>query len=148
MKQGKHFYFAYGSNIDMDQMDRRCPDCNLIETAKLEGYRFDIDAVGFATIVRDESQVVYGVLWEISDNDLYRLDRYEGVATGCYQHESIDVELTNGDKQTALVYISNRQLWFFPFGPGSDYIDNIYRWGQIHGFPEEYLDVLDDWACR
>lgn len=95
MKHGMHLYFAYGSNIDTDQMDRRWPDCNLIGTAKIEGYRFDIDAVGFATIVRDESQVVYGVLWEISDNDLYRLDRYEGVATGCYRHERIDVELTN-----------------------------------------------------
>lgn len=31
-------YFAYGSNINLDQMDMRCPDARVVGTVVLEGY--------------------------------------------------------------------------------------------------------------
>ena len=33
------YYFAYGSNMDMEQMRRRCPDAKCIDTAVLHPVR-------------------------------------------------------------------------------------------------------------
>ena len=40
------YYFAYGSNMDMEQMRRRCPDAKRIDTAVLHGWKFALDEVG------------------------------------------------------------------------------------------------------
>ena len=31
-------YFAYGSNLNFDQMAYRCPEATVVGTAKLDGY--------------------------------------------------------------------------------------------------------------
>ena len=33
------YYFAYGSNMNLDQMAYRCPAASVVEKVKLEGYR-------------------------------------------------------------------------------------------------------------
>lgn len=33
------YYFAYGSNMNLDQMEYRCPDAEVVENVRLEGYR-------------------------------------------------------------------------------------------------------------
>lgn len=33
------YYFAYGSNMNLDQMAYRCPAASVVENVKLEGYR-------------------------------------------------------------------------------------------------------------
>ena len=34
----KKEYFAYGSNLNFDQMAYRCPEATVVGTAKLDGY--------------------------------------------------------------------------------------------------------------
>ena len=34
----KKEYFAYGSNLNFEQMAYRCPEATVVGTAKLEGY--------------------------------------------------------------------------------------------------------------
>ena len=142
VRTGTHYYFAYGSNMDQTQMAQRCPGSQMIGIATIHGYRFAIDAVGVATIIPDEAGTVYGVLWLVSERDVLRLDRYEGVAAGCYRRESISVQMQNNKDQEALVYISNRPRWSHPWGTGSPYMDNIERWARFYDFPSEYLAEL------
>ena len=63
-------YFAYGSNMDLNQMDFRCPDAQALETVRLEGYRLAFRSNGgnrgVATILPDPDSHVDGVL-AISD---------------------------------------------------------------------------------
>jgi len=42
-------YFAYGSNMDKDQMANRCPESNFAGTALLKDYRFIINRRGIPT---------------------------------------------------------------------------------------------------
>ena len=37
MAEGK-LYFAYGSNINLDQMAQRCPDAQVVGSVTLENY--------------------------------------------------------------------------------------------------------------
>ena len=51
-------YFAYGSNINLNQMDVRCPDARVVGPAVLEGYellfRGNSRGCGVATIAPNE----------------------------------------------------------------------------------------------
>ena len=60
----------------------RCPDAEVLETVRLEGYRLAFRSNGgnrgVATILPDPDSHVDGVLWEISPEDERNLNFYEG----------------------------------------------------------------------
>ena len=57
MAEGK-LYFAYGSNINLDQMAQRCPDAQVVGPVTLENYellfRGNLRGAGVATIAPRE----------------------------------------------------------------------------------------------
>lgn len=138
----KRVYFAYGSNMDRRQMEERCPDSELVGSAKLEGWRFLINTRNVATIVPDHSSVVYGVPWRISASDEKTLDGYEGVRYGTYRKDELDVEVTDGPSEKALVYIARDTE---EGKPGEDYIKKIIAAAEEHDLPAEYIAELQSW---
>ena len=52
------YYFAYGSNMNLDQMAYRCPAAFVVENVKLDGYRLTFcgrgKGSGVATILPEE----------------------------------------------------------------------------------------------
>ncbi|MEO5915758.1 MAG: gamma-glutamylcyclotransferase family protein [Luteolibacter sp.] len=97
-------YFAYGSNMWIEQMKARCPEHRKIGTALLSGYRWMITTRGYASVVEAKEDEVEGVLFELSESDERSMDNYEGVADGFYHKFELPV-LCNGKSQLALVYI-------------------------------------------
>ena len=73
-------YFAYGANMDAGAMAARCPRSTLIGQGRLNRHRFIIMREGYASVVRDPTSTVWGVLWDLALADVPALDRYEGVA--------------------------------------------------------------------
>ena len=75
-------YFSYGSNMNLNQMAFRCPNAEVVESVRLEGYRLAFrtngGGNGVATILPEEGSYVDGVLWRISERDEQHLDHYEG----------------------------------------------------------------------
>ena len=58
-------YFAYGSNINLDQMAYRCPDASVVGPVTLENYELLFRRGGFATLAPTEGETVTGLLWSI-----------------------------------------------------------------------------------
>lgn len=85
-------YFAFGSNLHLRQMARRCPDSRYIGTARLPNFRFQINQRGFANVVQSMNHYVEGLCYRLSANDEARLDACEGVPTA-YEKMYLDVEL-------------------------------------------------------
>ena len=58
------YYFAYGSNMNLDQMAYRCPAASVVENVRLEGYRLTFcgrgKGSGVATILPEEGSQVEG----------------------------------------------------------------------------------------
>src|ERR1700736_6363490 len=77
-------YFAFGSNMDVAEMSRRCPTAQAIGVARLDNHRFAIVNPGFATVIAATGSAVHGVLWRLMSRDLNVLDAYENIATGLY----------------------------------------------------------------
>ena len=74
-----NLYFAYGSNLNHDQMAWRCPTARFVKRFDLRGWRL---AFGHhATIVPQRGAAVPGALWLVQPQDFLALDRYEGYPT-------------------------------------------------------------------
>src|SRR3990167_10380669 len=71
-------YYAYGSNMDAEQMLKRCPQSIFQEKETLSGYQFFINKRGFASIRKKKNSQVWGIIYSISVSDENSLDRYEG----------------------------------------------------------------------
>ena len=68
--------------MNLNQMAFRCPDAQVVDTVRLEGYRLAFrmngGGHGVATILPEPDSFVDGVLWRISERDEQSLDLYEG----------------------------------------------------------------------
>jgi hypothetical protein len=77
-------YFAYGSNMKAEQMKNRCPSTRYIGRGVLRNHKIGFTRYSskressVADIIPSSNQSVWGVIYEISENDLLQLDRHEG----------------------------------------------------------------------
>ena len=71
-------YFAYGSNLNLFQMKRRCKDSVFLKKYELKGYRLNFRSkYRAADIDKNKNSLVPGALFEISKSDEKKLDVYE-----------------------------------------------------------------------
>ncbi|MBV8964485.1 MAG: gamma-glutamylcyclotransferase [Hyphomicrobiales bacterium] len=77
-------YFAFGANLDIVGMSRRCPGAEPVGAARLDNHRFAIVQPGFATVIEAPGATVHGVLWRLSSRDINVLDAYENISSGLY----------------------------------------------------------------
>ena len=65
------YYFAYGSNMNLEQMKYRCPAAEVVENVRLENYRLAFrgraPGNGVATVLPEKGSYVEGVLWKITE---------------------------------------------------------------------------------
>ena len=110
IKTKEKLYFAYGSNMNLNQMAFRCPDAEVVESVRLEGYRLAFrtngGGNGVATILPEEGSYVDGVLWRISERDEQHLDHYEGFPF-LYGKEPVTVTNQDGVRREIMAYTMN-----------------------------------------
>jgi len=145
METLSYFYFAYGSNLNCDQMKCRCPGAQFLGRGILPGYRFIIYSRGYASVVKDAEATVWGGIWKISHSHLVTLDNYEGISSKCYYRETIPVNLA--DKAQGMM---NCEIYF-----GADSIEGVSHPGYMKiviqgaldcGLPKDYIkNRLDFW---
>lgn len=134
-------YFAYGSNLSLAQMARRCPGSRAGGPATLHGWRFRIMGRGYATIVREPGAVVHGLLWNLQAGDEKALDEYEGVAEGHYTKETVEVGVGAG-KLKAMVYVGTDAA---PGRPAAGYLERVTAAARDLGLPDAYVAELEGW---
>jgi gamma-glutamylcyclotransferase (GGCT)/AIG2-like uncharacterized protein YtfP len=76
MKQPTSLYFAYGANINADDMAWRCPQAQPIGAFELHNWQLELYC--HATIEPKQGSSVHGVLWELTPECEQALDVFEG----------------------------------------------------------------------
>jgi len=77
-------YFAYGSNLDWEQMKQRCSSVSFVCKAKLPKFKIAFTKWSkdrecwVADIIEDELSAVWGVVYNVNELDIGRLDKSEG----------------------------------------------------------------------
>lgn len=126
-KRKKMLYFAYGSNLDVLQMQSRCPESTPVGSAYFPNWKLVFR--GVADIVPEEGAMLPVGIWEVTDKCLQSLDIYEGVKSGLYRRVNINGMISyrmNGDyiQLPADFYYEGIQRGYFDFD-----LDETYLWG-------------------
>jgi uncharacterized protein len=131
-------YLAYGSNMCAGQMARRCPAAQSGDLVELPGWRFAINRRGVATLLPDAGARAVGLVWHLTADCEAALDRHEGVATGHYTREEIDV-----GGAPALAYIATEAR---PGMPRPGYLELILAAAETRGVPMEHRAAIAGWG--
>lgn len=131
-------YFAYGSNMNLEQMAFRCPSAEPIGSAWVDGYRLtfcgNTSGTGVATILPDEESRVNGLLWLLTENCENSLDHYEGFPY-LYGKEEIEVHGGHIAEQSVMVYTMNEPYRSRVAPPSWPYLKGIIQGCQQNGIP-------------
>ena len=136
----KKIYLAYGSNLNVGQMGKRCPSAKVLGAGELKNYEILFRGANnnaVATIEPKEGANVPVVLWEITKSDEKSLDRYEGWPF-MYRKEKVNVEL-DGKLVETMAYIMNEKGKMLG-KPSSTYYNTIMEGYSTHGFNPEVID--------
>lgn len=132
-------YLAYGSNLNLTQMAERCPGAKAVGKGELPGWRLAFRGAQrgyYLTLLPEpEGKVPVGV-WEVTPEDVRRLDEYEGYPEFYYKTE-LEVEYSSGGeerRERALIYIMREG-----YGPGAP--PEAYYQGCVEGFRSFGLDT-------
>ncbi|MBF0485281.1 MAG: gamma-glutamylcyclotransferase [Candidatus Omnitrophica bacterium] len=139
------FYFAYGSNMDHNQMlKERCPGAIFVGPARLTGYWLVFDGYSthwrgaVANILPSRDDEVWGGLFEISESQLKVLDGYEGYPR-FYQRRQVNVDL-RGRKDKIQAWVYTREP--HPEGaPSHEYIAAVIKGAHDCHLPQDYIRV-------
>ena len=133
-------YFAYGSNINLEQMEHRCPDALLVGPVTLQNYELQFRGSGFATVAPKKDSVVHGLLWKLTPSCEQSLDRYEGYPRH-YTKETVTVKDAAGAELPVMVYIMAEPYCRQPALPSPYYYRVIQRGFEANGLPVESLQA-------
>lgn len=141
-------YFAYGSNINLNQMAVRCPDAKVVESAVLEGYellfRGNGSSFGVATIAPKEGSQVQGLLWKITPYCEMSLDIYEGYPR-LYEKQEVTLRTKSGMRVQVMVYVMTHEKERLPTMPTRSYYTSIQEGFRQNGLPKQALkDALSN----
>ena len=125
------YYFAYGLNLSKKQMAERCPNSKPKFSAVLPNYKLIFVGWsrqlkgGIASIKPFKGEKVSGAVYEITESDMKKLDRFEDYPT-VYNRFNIKVWTEDGDPVEAVTYIKNEQS---PETKPSPEVLNVIRQG-------------------
>ncbi len=141
------YYLAYGSNLSVAQMLKRCPQAVYVGTGEIKGYRllFRGSLTGYyLTIEKKRRRKVPVVIWKVSERDERALDLYEGYPK-LYRKEEMPVKVkslidgrTIGTVQ-AFVYIMDESRMLGR--PHASYLGVCAEGYERFGFDQDLLET-------
>ena len=144
-------YFAYGSNMDPDHMRIRGVMFSKREHAFLDGWRLVFNKTscrpgeGYANIEKDIDSTVEGILYEIEDADIGKLDEYEDYPED-YDRIYLKVRLDDGAVIEAFAYIAQPDRVKDGLRPTREYLSHLLKGCDL--LSEQYcLMLMSQEAC-
>jgi gamma-glutamylcyclotransferase (GGCT)/AIG2-like uncharacterized protein YtfP len=139
-------YFAYGSNMDARHMTSRVPGARSFGPARLDGFRLAFSVYstewegGAANLELDPEAHVWGVLWEIPDEETRGLDVFQGHPT-FFRREDVVVEGPEGPAIAWTYRVAHQEGTYVR--PTDTYLQLLRSAIRTLGLPPEALDILD-----
>lgn len=147
-------YFAYGSNMNWRQIIERCPSVRFVGIALLPDHKLAFTrksikrGCGVADAVPEHDQKMWGVVYEINDLDVGKLDASEGYRPGrlknSYFRRECMVLLDGDDQQPLAVFTYFGDPQPNPPLPNIEYKNLILSGARHWHLPAEYARQLED----
>jgi hypothetical protein len=143
------WYFAYGSNMQPATFaGRRGIVPTQAMAARAPGWRLVLDKPpivpineSFANLLADAAAETFGVLYEITADDLAHVDLTEGVLIDSYRRIEIDTMTVATDTVIrAFTLVSERKAT--DLRPSERYMALLVEGAERHGLPAEWIAML------
>jgi gamma-glutamylcyclotransferase len=146
-------YFAYGSNMDWEQMRRRCPSARFVSVARLKDHRFAIARTskkrgcGTAGVLPELGQWVWGVVYDIEEKDFGPLDAAEDYVPGRedngYTRREVTVRADGDHGKAYAVSVYFPHVEPSPRLPNAEYKRLVVIGASHWGLPQDYVRELE-----
>jgi gamma-glutamylcyclotransferase (GGCT)/AIG2-like uncharacterized protein YtfP len=144
----KILYFAYGSNMLTAWLRSRCKSARARGVASVAGYRLAFskrskDGSGKAMLVSsdDPAARVYGVLYEIANDEILELDRAEGRGKGYERLEDFEVR-ADGNGVRVMTYMTDNTAFDAALKPYDWYLALAVKGAEENGLPSHYIATM------
>jgi gamma-glutamylcyclotransferase len=149
-------YFAFASNLDPGRMRAVAPSHRVVGLASLADHRLAFPRFspewsgGLGAPQLAHSQTLWGMVYDVTDEDLKALDEQEGFRGPGDQHNICDREITTVDLVRPDDGSIPRRIrpWIYltrpsnPTAPSRRYLDFIIAGARHHKLPEDYVRKL------
>lgn len=125
-------YFAYGSNMNQERMTERGINFTSRKFSILKNYKLVFNKKAksgdftFANVESSENDFVEGALYEFPNNEIEKLDKYEGFPEHYYK-TTITIIDTDGNSNDAIIYIAQENKIVNGFYPKKEYLNHILK---------------------
>lgn len=139
------FYWAYGSNLSIRQMLRRCPRAIKYGPMSVKDCALVFRGVADVTVRKDCTTP--GGLWQITPECERSLDQFEGVASRVYMKRYFRITIQD-KKYTCLFYQMRASRGIMP--PSISYLDTIAQGYADFGLDPSILNTYlqESWEAK
>lgn len=139
--------FAYGSNMSSARLRKRCSSARKVVNAYLPEYMFACNKVSKdgsakANILPAMNAIVWGVIFEIDDNQKSNLDAAEGLGAG-YNEATCTIFDSVGNGYRAQIYIADPDATDNSRRPYDWYRQYILTGARENDLPQDYVEQLE-----
>ncbi len=140
-------FFVYADNLNPTQLKRRAPEYKFLYNAYLQDHTIHFSRwsnqwrCGLATIAPSQGERVWGVVLEVTEEDLKELDKFEGdLPEGSFRH--LEVTIMKEDEEKELVTTHSAHA-IGKFKPKDHYLDWVRAGVRHWKLPDECLDMWE-----
>lgn len=138
-------FFLYADNLNPTQLKRRAPEHKPVGKAYLPDHTVQFCRwssqwrCGLASVSPSPGEKVWGMVFDITDEDLKLMDEFEGdVPEGTFRHVQVTVIGDGDEKMMVTTYVANP---IGKFKPKEHYLDWAIKGLKHWKLPDDYIEL-------
>jgi len=141
-------YFSYGSFLDSETLKKHASNAKYMKRAVLPDFEVQFNFLsktydgGVTGVEPAAGKKALGVLYNVSLDEIEKLDIVEGVPTGIYYRQTVTVMDEDGNEHQAETYRTSDPKG--PFTPTKRYLGLMIKGAKEHGLDPDYIKELED----
>lgn len=145
------YFFAYGARMSSTHMLLTSPNARAVTPGHLAGYRLEFNVTsrefggGAANAVPDPQGKLWGVVWEVPDDELTGFDSWRGDAPSDTHGVDVEIVTAQGPVRARTMMLEDTEGFV---RPADAYLNMLHAGARAHGLPDEALDEIDRAVVR
>ena len=141
--------FCYGSNMNTERITERCSSSRFISRAKVNGWKLlfnkrSKDKSGKANLIyTGDKSLVWGVIFDISEDQKPLLDKAEGLGRGYDEYKLIVINDLEQEIECVCYIATDEKYLDNNLKPYDWYKEYCLIGAKQHNLPEEWILVLE-----
>lgn len=140
-------YFSFGSFLDSETLRKHASSAKFVARATLPDHEVQFNFLsktysgGVTGVEPAPGKKALGIIYDVTSEEMEKLDIVEGVPTGIYYRETVTVVDEDGNEHRAETYRTTDPKG--PFTPTRRYLDLMIKGAREHGLDPDYINELE-----